>query len=408
MVFNSTLLCFGCYVYECNSVMKDIFYISELVIKEKLKILTNSEKLELKQFRQEYPYLKDVDIKALADRLVDYSSINKEKAWKTIVSKSGYRRERSKGILKKSWVRYAAAAVVTGIITMAYLYQNRILVPVEPTPKVVTNIKTIEPGVDKATLTLENGSMVILEKGSTYHTQNANSNGQQIVYEPKEENVSELIYNYITVPRGGQFFITLADGTKVWLNSESQLKYPVQFLKNRTRQVELVYGEAYFDVSPSTKHRGAKFKVLNQSQTVEVIGTEFNIKAYDDETMIYTSLVEGEVVVGMDGIKQSLQPNQQSKVDRFNKKITIEEVDVYEETAWRNGIFIFRGKPLKEIMKVISRWYNVDVVFENKNLESVKFKGILSKNQNIEEILSIMKSSSINEYEIIDKTIILK
>ncbi|HDZ13820.1 hypothetical protein LCGC14_1461260 [marine sediment metagenome] len=387
--------------------MKDIFHISRLIIKKKLKVLTDSEKQELKQFQEDYPSLKDVEIKALADRLSGYSSIDKEKAWRAVVSKSLEKDDRPKlRLLKNSWFKYAAVFAVC-LITLAYFYRNKAFDSVETTPTTVDK-KIIEPGADKATLTLENGSSVFLEKGSAFQNQNANSDGVQIVYEPTKENPSIVVYNYLTVPRGGEFFLELSDNTKVWLNSESQLKYPVQFIENETRHVELVYGEAYFDVSSSTEHGGAKFKVLNLSQEVEVIGTEFNIKAYNDENIVYTTLVEGKVVVDNGNNRQPLLPSQQSSVDRTSKKTAVKEVDVYEETAWRNGVFSFRGKPLKDIMKVISRWYDVNVIFENKNLESIKFKGILSKNQDIEEILSIMKSSSINEYEITDKTIKLK
>lgn len=388
--------------------MKDIFHISRLVIKRKLKVLTDSEKQQLMQFHKDYPALKDVEIKPLADKLADYSSIDKEKAWKAVVSKSIEKDDRLKlTLLKNSWFKYSAAAVVASLITMAYFYKNKAFNRVETTPTTV-NINIIESGGDKATLTLENGSSVFLEKGSAYQNQNANSDGKQIVYEPTEENPSKEVYNYLTIPRGGQFFLELSDNTKVWLNSESQLKYPVQFIENQTRQVELLYGEAYFDVSPSTEHGGAKFKVLNRLQELEVIGTQFNIKAYNDDDLVYTTLVEGKVVVDNGNIKQPLLPSQQSSINRKSKKITVKEVDAYEETAWRNGVFSFRGKPLKDIMKVISRWYDVEVIFENKDLDSIKFKGILSKNQDIEEILAIMKSSSINEYQITDKTIILK
>ncbi|PXX21453.1 FecR domain-containing protein, partial [Arenibacter sp. ARW7G5Y1] len=288
--------------------MKDIFHISRLVIKRKLKVLTDSEKQQLKQFHQDYPFLKDVDIEALADRLSRYSSVDKEKGWKAIVLKSIEKTNRPRiRLLKNSWFKYVTAAAVASLIAMAYFYKNRAFDHAETAPTVV-NIKTIEPGADKATLSLENGSTVILEKGSMYQTQNAKSNGEQIVYEGTAEKPSKVVYNYLTVPRGGQFFLELSDNTKVWLNSESRLKYPVQFIENETRQVELVYGEAYFDVSPSTEHGGTKFKVLNLSQEVEVIGTEFNIKAYSDETMVYTTLAEGKVVVGNDNFKQPLLP----------------------------------------------------------------------------------------------------
>jgi len=308
-------------------------------------------------------------------------------------------------------ISYFAAAVIIGILTTTYVFKDTIFnAPVESAPIIVNaTTNTILPGTDKATLTLEDGSVVILEKGDTYKTQNANSNGQQIVYKVGDKKPLEIVYNYLTIPRGGQFFIKLSDGTQVWLNSESQLKYPVSFIEGEARVVELVYGEAYFDVSPSTEHKGSKFKVFNQSQEVEVLGTEFNIKAYKDETNIYTTLVEGKVAISSGNQYDKLIPGQQSNLNLQNKSILIAKVDVYAETSWRNGIFSFRGKQLKDIMKVISRWYDVDVVFENKQLENITFKGVLGKNQDIQDILETIKSLSIiKTYEIDGNQIILK
>jgi len=170
----------------------------------------------------------------------------------------------------------------------------------------------------------------------------------------------------------------------------------------------IVYGEAYFEVSPSSEHEGAKFKVLNQSQEIEVLGTKFNLKAYEDDSNIYTTLVEGKVSVSSENANRMLAPNEQASLNRNDHVMTIATVNAYHEIAWKNGIFSFRGKPLKDIMKVLSRWYDVEIIIENKKLESVKFKGTLSKRQSIEEILSIMKSNTINNYEINGKSIILK
>ena len=272
-------------------------------------------------------------------------------------------------------------------------------------------VNEIQHGTDKAVLTLEDGTQIPLEKGNNVQTKNATSNGEGIVYEndKNDENENfELVFNNLTVPRGGQFFINLSDGTKVWLNSESKLKYPVNFIKGQTREVELVYGEAYFEVSPSTNHNGAQFKVLNAVQKVEVIGTEFNIKAYKDETNVYTTLVEGKVAIDYDGKRKNLTPGLQSNVDEISKTISIGKVDVKSVVSWKNGIFSFIDMPLKDIMKVISRWYDVEVIFENKKLESVEFIGVLEKNQSIDEVLSIIKSTSLNNYVIDNKTIILK
>ena len=306
-----------------------------------------------------------------------------------------------------SILKYAAAAVVIGILATSYFLGDNVYnTPQGNIPNNVVN--TVVPGTDKATLTLGDGSVVALQKGNAVQTQNANSDGEKIVYEAVDGNPKEVVYNYLTVPRGGQFNVVLSDGTAVWLNSDTRLKYPVNFVEGKVREVELVYGEAYFDVSPSTEHGGSKFKVMNNAQEVEVLGTEFNIKAYRDDTNVYTTLVEGKVVVGNGDLKQYLTPNQQSHLNLENNSIKVRVVDVNVETSWKKGIFSFKGMPLKDIMKVISRWYDVDVVFENKELESLKFKGVLDKYQSIEEILNIMRSSTINNYEIKNKTIILR
>ena len=157
-----------------------------------------------------------------------------------------------------------------------------------------SNVNAIDIGSSKAVLTLENGDKIVLEKNKKYQSKTASSNGEKLIYTSvnETENKTKILYNYLTIPRGGEFFIKLSDETKVWLNSESQLKYPVSFLKGETRKVELVYGEAYFEVSPSTKHSGAKFKVLTKKQEVNVVGTEFNIKAYKNDPIIYTTLIE--------------------------------------------------------------------------------------------------------------------
>jgi hypothetical protein len=313
-------------------------------------------------------------------------------------------------IKKKSIWKYAVAAVFIGFITTSYIFRtNNILnTPQDDALEIVNTVNTIVTGTDKATLTLEDGSLMVLEQGASFKTKNANSNGQEIVYKNVKSKASAIKYNYLTIPRGGQYFVQLSDGTQVYLNSESQLKYPVHFIEGQTRKVELVYGEAYFDVSPSTEHKGAKFKVINNAQEVEVLGTEFNINAYKDDPNIYTTLVEGKVVVANNDSKQSLVPNQQFKLNTETNNFSVTKVDVNEFISWKDGVFQFVNKPLKDIMKVLSRWYDVDIIFENKDLESLEFIGTLNKNQSIEEVLSIMKSFSIKNYEIKGKTLILK
>ncbi len=313
---------------------------------------------------------------------------------------------------KKSYfMKYAAAAIFVGVLASAYFFKNVIFNgPVQVTPTIAKQDKNVlEPGTNKATLTLSNGSQIALVNGTSLKTQNAKSNGEEIIYEAKERNTTEVVYNYLTIPRGGKFFIKLSDGTQVWLNSETKLKFPVAFIEGQTRQVELVYGEAYFDVSPSTKHKGAHFKVLSDKQEVDVIGTEFNIKAYKDEANSYTTLVEGKVDVSIGKSKQRLMPNQQFNLNTKTSNSFVKNVDVYNEISWKEGVFSFENITLKDMMKVLSRWYDVDFVFKNKAIENEIFDGVLRKNQSLDEILrSIKNFKIIKKYEIKDKEVILE
>jgi hypothetical protein len=301
--------------------------------------------------------------------------------------------------------KFALAACLVILISIPLLFNKNESIK-EKNPMVVNN--GIEIGSNKAILTLGNGSVIALGKGKAYSAGNLKSNGEHLVYNSKNNEKSEIINNYLTIPRGGQFSVQLSDGTKVWLNSESQLKYPVVFVDGLTREVELLYGEAYFEVSPSTKHKGSRFKVKTQMQYVEVIGTEFNIKAYKNEDNIYTTLVKGKVAVSNATTKQTLAPNQQSNLSLKNNSINIKAVDVYNEIAWKNGIFSFKDLPLKEIMKVLSRWYNIEVQFVHPKLENIQFTGVLDKNQDITEILSIINQTNNINYEIKNNTIIIR
>lgn len=312
----------------------------------------------------------------------------------------------------RNFARYAA--VILLFLGIGYFLKNSYL----DTTSSPTNSKTTGPipngdkilvGTDKAILTLEDGSNIDLEKGKTIRTKNIKSNGEKLVYASSHKTTTKTAYHYLNIPRGGQFHIKLEDGTLVWLNSESQLKYPVAFVEGKTRIVELIYGEAYFEVSPSTEHMGATFRVLNTSQEVEVLGTAFNIKAYKDETNIYTTLVEGKVTISTGTIKQILEPNQQSNLDFKNNNISITQANVIQEISWRKGFFDFKGKSLEQIAKVLSRWYDVDIEFSRPELRNAKFNGVLRKEEAIEEILnSILTTKSIKAYEIKNKKIIIK
>lgn len=299
------------------------------------------------------------------------------------------------------------AAVIAVLISSSYFLTKED--NIKPSPQVVNNNSDeIQVGTDKAILTLEDGSEVALEKGKSVTVNNIKSDGEKLVYQTSNSKNHDVKYNYLTIPRGGQFFIQLSDGTNVWLNSDSKLKYPVAFTKNSSRKVELVYGEAYFDVSPSKNHNNTNFIVSTQNQDIEVLGTQFNIRAYKEDNVIATTLVEGKVSVNNDGNKKTLKPNQQSQFNTTTNIIDIIPVDVYYEISWKNGLFSFKNKPLKDIMMVISRWYDVDVVFENEKALDVTFNGVFNKKQSIDEILSIIENTNEAKFETKGKTVFMK
>ena len=304
---------------------------------------------------------------------------------------------------------YAAAATIIGLLTVGYYLSEYEIGYDKDTEPIILDAMSTKAGSNKATLLLGDGSVVTLEKGETYKNSDIISNGEELISKSSKKTKNKLVYNYITVPRGGQFSVKLSDGTQVWLNSDSQLKFPVAFSDGYTRVVELIYGEAYFDVSPSVNHNGSKFKVKNQNQEIEVLGTEFNLRAFKDEKYVFTTLVEGEIVLDNGVSKQKLSPNDQSTLDKESNNMNISKVDVSYEVSWKYGAFSFKDKRLTEIVKIISRWYDIDIVILNKEIENKTFRGVLRKDQNLEALLTIIKNLSvINYYEKNGKQIILK
>jgi len=307
----------------------------------------------------------------------------------------------------KSKIKYVAVVAVLMLVT-TFVFKRAVLKNLIFNNQSLMSSHIIH-GTDKAILTLQDGTNIELDKGNAYRDKNAISDGEKIIYKNKKSKISSVKYNYLTVPRGGQYYVVLSDSTQVWLNSESQLRYPVNFIEGKAREVELVYGEAYFDVSPSSEHSGSKFKVLNQSQEVCVLGTKFNIKAYKDETVVSTTLIEGKVNVRFKTQELELIPDQRLEYDVDKQTFSVSKVDVYNEISWKEGVFNFHKMELEKIMTVLSRWYDFEVVFEKKELKNVKFNGTLGKEQSIEEILNaIINFKIIDAYEINEKTIVLR
>lgn len=259
----------------------------------------------------------------------------------------------------------------------------------------------ILPGTNKAVLTLSDGKQVVLNavkngelavQGNIHISRTASG---RIIYNAdataEKNEVNTDSYNTITIPNGGQYQLTLADGTKVWLNAGSSLKYPVAFT-GAERNVELI-GEAYFEVA---KNKYMPFKVHSGKQTVEVLGTHFNISAYADDDQIRTTLLEGSVKVSAGRAFIIIKPGSQARTTKDSEAITaFTPVDAGEVIAWKNGLFQFKDADVQTVMKALSRWYNVRVTYDGA-VTSKRFSGKIYRNVNVAQVMEILKYSGIN------------
>lgn len=197
-------------------------------------------------------------------------------------------------------------------------------------------------------------------------------------------------YNTASTPKGRRFEIQLPDQTKVWLNSESSIKYPIEFAKNE-RKVQ-IKGEAYFDVS---KNKNVPFIVETEDQIIQVLGTQFNVNSYSNETASKTTLLEGKVKVSCNGEDLLLNPNEQVIYNRKIEKIAKTEVNANQAIGWIKGYFNFQDTDLAGIMRQIERWYNIEVEFDPAVDQQQTFSGRTSMNQNLSEVLKVLELSGV-------------
>ncbi|HWK06599.1 MAG TPA: FecR domain-containing protein [Puia sp.] len=324
--------------------------------------------------------------------------------------------------LKTAWFRYAAAVMLL-LSTGAYFWfqygdsrQQKIVNASKHLPA------DILPGKEGAILTLADGSQVVLD--SLGNGVIADQQGAQVVLQNGQlgyralqqvqneggihHDAGTMSYNTMTTPRGRQFQIVLPDGSKVWLNAASSLKYPTIF-SGKQREVE-VTGEAYFEI---TADKTKPFRVLANGMEVEVLGTNFNINAYNDEDVIRTTLLQGSVRLSAYKHLQTLKPGQQAQVslgsahdagssasprtaaqDDGLVKV-INDADVDQVLAWKNGFFQFNRASLQVVMRQLMRWYNIEVIYEN-NVPNLEFGGKMQRNLNLSDILEILTKSGIH------------
>lgn len=335
------------------------------------------------------------------NELIDFSETNSTAIFNKIVNSD--KKENKQRLL---WMRYAAAILVViglGASIWVYNFKNNEDLTIKKVAQIIPEFKA---GSNKATLTLDNGSKIDLDKdGIVVNDNQINYSDGSLVMDANQDQVEQAKktqYLSLNTPCGGEYQVTLSDGTKVWLNADSYLRYPVDFDGDK-RVVELE-GEAYFEVA---KMSGKPFIVKTENQEVKVLGTHFNINSYGYEEGIKTTLLEGSVSVsrnirnGGSEASQSrvLVPGEQSFVSENLKDISVKKVNTVEVIDWKEGLFIFNDEPIQSITKRLAKWYNVKFVFDG-DFSKVRFVGNYSRDKSLNNLLNNIALTGLVHFEV--------
>lgn len=355
-----------------------------------LHALTESPSSDIQQGIQQWLESQEAD--------PDYDPAQWQQVLGTILNAD---KQRKKAVViplyRRPWFRYAAAAAVVIVATLAVWLMGPHKTSLPPAGNDAAQ-KEVPPGKDGAILTLADGSTVVLDTmgNGLVARQNGShvvlENGKIIYYEDAANEA--MVYNTMSTPRGRQFNLSLPDGTRVWLNAESSLRFPTAFTGNE-RKVE-VSGEAYFEVA---QMKDKPFRVsINNGPDVEVLGTSFNVNAYPDEPGINTTLLDGSVKVvaranpELNGNTVVLKPGQQAQsAPGSGQGLRVKHVDLDEVVAWKNGAFSFNDADLKTVMRQLARWYNVDIEYAGELPEMKPFTGKLGRSLTLADLLAELK-----------------
>ena len=304
-------------------------------------------------------------------------------------------------------IRYAVAAAALGAVITAggvYIKWRQPAAPVA-----VETRQALEPGSNKAMLVLADGKTIPLDSaniGALAKQGNTSilNTDQGLAYKP-EGAPSEVVYNTVVTPRGGQYQLTLADGSKVWLNAASSIRFPTAFT-GKERLVE-ISGEGYFQIAANAQ-QPFRVKVKGTSgMDVNVLGTSFNIMAYPDEEAITTTLENGAVQLVNGNIKSILKPGFAGNLTKGSPDFQIEKADLEQTLAWKDGKFRFRNTSIQTIMRQIARWYNIEVTYEG-DLSDIRLTGIISRRENASSLFRILSTTKRVHFDINDNRILVR
>ena len=391
--------------------LDEVYIISKLIVRELTEGLEEEDKLILKKWKEESKLHSDLYIKILEGekrkkRDQTLAMIDVQKALNKVNKKI---KNNHNVVLIKKWSIGIAALITIFLSTTLYInfYSKNKLDNIR-----LSQVSTIKSGSVKALLKLNNGTVLQLDGESSdtlmkYKGIIINRAKGRLVYNKdldKQFQAKEKkeIYNEVEVPMGGEYSLTLSDGTRVWMNSDSKIKYPVDF-NSQNRRV-WISGEVYFEVA---HNKDKPFFVNVGDVSIKVLGTKFNVESYKNEDFIATTLVEGSVQLTKNNESVIIRPNERAITKINEKKFKIEKVRSRDYILWKDGIFYFDNKNLAEIMTKLERWYNVSVFFQNSQLKDLRFSVEVKRFKNIEEVLNLISETNHVNFKINNSTIIV-
>ncbi len=344
------------------------------------------------------------DGKRLEQKIVESRQINWEKDYQQFITK---RQRTRKNRRIKTIIRYAA------ILTLPLVAAGIFLLQKNDRQAIVSISEVIKPGEHKAVLITGGGERITLSDSTLSPIQEQNGMivnvmNNKVFYTLPEDSLctqESPIFNTLQIPRGGEYFLTLADGTEVWLNAETEIRYPVQFTGDK--RVVYLDGEAYFTVAPDKKK---PFTVVSTHASVSVLGTQFNFRAYPDERDVQTTLVSGSVIMQSEKYKQQIKlvPGEQGVLEKRSANLTKQEVNTYLYTAWKDGRFAFRDARLEDLFNILARWYDLSVFYQSPEAKDIRFTGDLNKTDDFKSILKIIEQNERVTFTVNQRTVFIQ
>lgn len=388
---------------------KNIFQLARIIAASLKGNANDEEQRTLREWlsvstRNKKIYDEFKDGKRLEQKIVESQQINWKNDYQHFITK---RQRTRKNRRMKTIIRYAA------ILTLPIVAAGIFLLQKNDRQTIVSISEVIKPGEHKAVLITGGGERITLSDSTLSPIQEQNGmivnvTNNKVSYILPEDSLctqGSPIFNTLQIPRGGEYFLTLADGTEVWLNAETEIRYLVQFTGDK--RVVYLDGEAYFTVAPD---KNKPFTVVSTHASVSVLGTQFNFRAYPDERDVQTTLVSGSVIMQSEKYKQQIKlvPGEQGVLEKNSAKLMKQEVNTYLYTAWKDGRFAFRDARLEDLFNILARWYDLSVFYQSPEAKDIRFTGDLNKTDDFKSILKIIEQNERVIFTVNQRTVFIQ